>query len=161
MIVTPLLNLRGLSAKDATKMLLDAVSQGEGVRLEYKSSFQKEVIEALAAFANTQDGAILVGVSDTGKMAGVTVFNEVAKRATINTDGGVNGGVSGGVNGGVNGLLSYIQSHPGQRSIEMVGALNIPLRTIVRWLKQLKETEKIEFRGATRTGGYYCLDADQ
>lgn len=149
MIVTPLLNLRGLSAKDATKMLLDAVSQGEGARLEFKSSFQKEVIEALAAFANTQGGAILVGVSDTGKMAGVTVFNEVAKSATINTDGGVNG------------LLSYIQSHPGQRSIEMVGALNIPLRTIERWLKQLKETDKIEFRGATRTGGYYCLDADQ
>ncbi len=76
MFVTPLLNLRGLSAKDATKMLLDAVLQGEGARLEFKSSFQKEVIESLAAFANTQGGAILVGISDAGKTVGVTIESE-------------------------------------------------------------------------------------
>jgi ATP-dependent DNA helicase RecG len=34
-------------------------------------------------------------------------------------------------------------------------------RTIERWLKQLREAGKIEFRGAAKTGGYYCLDADQ
>jgi len=62
---------------------------------------------------------------------------------------------------GVNGLRSYIQSHPGQRSSEMVDALNTPLRTIERWLKQLKENGSIEFRGAAKTGGYYYLDSDK
>ena len=74
-ILSPL-NLRSLSAKDATKMLLDAVTQGEGVCLEFKSSFQKEVIESLTAFANTQGGSILVGVSDAGKIIGTIIEAE-------------------------------------------------------------------------------------
>jgi ATP-dependent DNA helicase RecG len=43
----------------------------------------------------------------------------------------------------------------------MVDALNIPLRTVERWLKQLKENGQIEFRGAAKTGGYYYLEADE
>jgi len=61
--------------------------------------------------------------------------------------------VNGGVNGGVNGLLSYVQSHPGQRASEMAAALNLSLRTIERRLKQLKDSNKIEFRGVPKTGG--------
>jgi len=30
-----------------------------------------------------------------------------------------------------------------------------PQRTIERWLKQLKDQDLIEFKGATKTGGYY------
>ena len=45
--------------------------------------------------------------------------------------------------------------HPGQRSIEIVDALNTSLRTIERWLKQLKDEGKIEFKGAPKTGGYH------
>lgn len=62
-----------------------------------------------------------------------------------------------GVNGGVNGLLSYVQTHPGQRASEMAAALNLSQRTIERWLKQLKDTNKIEFRGAQKTGGYHKM----
>ena len=61
------------------------------------------------------------------------------------------------VNGGVNGLLSYVQSHPGQRASEMAAALNLSLRTIERRLKQLKDSNKIEFRGVPKTGGYYKM----
>lgn len=60
-----------------------------------------------------------------------------------------------GMYGGVSGLLSYIQLHPGQRSIEIVDALNTSLRTTERWLKQLKDEGKTEFRGSPKTGGYY------
>ena len=67
--------------------------------------------------------------------------------------------VNGGANGGANGLLSYIQLNPGQRSNEMVIALNTPLRSIERWLKQLKENGLIEFKGATKTGGYHATEA--
>jgi ATP-dependent DNA helicase RecG len=65
--------------------------------------------------------------------------------------------VNGGVNGGVNGLLSYVQSHPGQRASEMAAALNLSLRTIERRLKQLKDNNKIEFRGVPKPGGYYIM----
>lgn len=66
-----------------------------------------------------------------------------------------NGGVSGGVSGGVTELLLYIQSHPGQRASDIAKGLNLPLRTIERWLKKLKEAKSIEFRGASKTGGYF------
>lgn len=45
---------------------------------------------------------------------------------------------------------------PRQRSIEIVDALNTSLRTIERWLKQLKDEGKIEFKGAPKTGGNHC-----
>ena len=77
-VLSPL-NLRGLSANDSSKLLLDAVAQGEGVCLEFKSSFQKEVIESLTAFANSQGGSILVGISDSGKVVGITVESETAQ----------------------------------------------------------------------------------
>ena len=92
-----------------------------------------------------------------GGMA-VTVFKTIDGATANKTDGGVNGGVNGGANGGVNGLLSYIQLHPGQRSIEIVDALNTSLRTIERWLKQLKDEGKIEFKGAPKTGGYHSTE---
>ena len=85
-----------------------------------------------------------------GGMA-VTVFKTIDGATANKTDGSVNGGV----NGGVKGLLSYIQLHPGQRSIEIVDALNTSLRTVERWLKQLKDEGKIEFKGAPKTGGYH------
>ena len=77
-VLSPL-NLRGLSANDSSKLLKDAVAQGEGVCLEFKSSFQKEVIESLTAFANSQGGSILVGVSDAGKIVGVVIEAETTQ----------------------------------------------------------------------------------
>jgi ATP-dependent DNA helicase RecG len=84
---------------------------------------------------------------------GVTVFKAMTESAVNQLNGGVNGGV--------NTLLAYIQAKPGKRASESAESLNIPLRSTERWLKQLKETGKIEFRGATKTGGYFALDADQ
>ncbi len=63
--------------------------------------------------------------------------------------------ISGGVSGGVNELLELIRSTPGRKSSDFRTALGQPQRTIERWLKHLKDTEKIEFRGAPKTGGYF------
>jgi ATP-dependent DNA helicase RecG len=52
------------------------ISQGEGSRVEFKTSFQKEVIETLVAFANTKGGLVLVGVSDSGQITGVEIQAE-------------------------------------------------------------------------------------
>ena len=67
------------------------------------------------------------------------------------------GGVIGGVNGGVNAVLEYIRQNPGCRSNAIAKALNIPLRSVERYLKQLKISD-IEFRGAPRNGGYYLKE---
>jgi len=65
------------------------------------------------------------------------------------------GGVSGGVSGETLGLLQLIRSHPGLKAAELATRMNKPKRTIERWLKQLKNSQHIEFRGAPKTGGYY------
>jgi ATP-dependent DNA helicase RecG len=88
-----------------------------------------------------------------GGMA-VTVFKKPFNNAQDNLIK-ENGGANGGVSGGVTELLLYIQLHPGQRASDIAKGLNLPLRTIERWLKKLKEAKTIEFRGASKTGGYF------
>lgn len=128
--------------------------------IEKYGSGVRRVIETCVAYGLPEP----VYETTQGGMA-VTVFKAIdktnAKTASEGVSGGVNVGVSGGVNVGVNGLLAYIQSHPGQRAGEMAVAFKLTKRTIERWLKQLKENGKIEFRGAAKTGGYYYLDADR
>ncbi len=60
--------------------------------------------------------------------------------------------------GGVNDLLIYIKNNPGKKSKEIKTALNLPQRTLERWLKELREQNKIIFQGAPKTGGYFPLD---
>lgn len=46
--------------------LKDFIAKGEGVDLEFKSSFNDGVIETLSAFANAKGGIVLVGIDDHG-----------------------------------------------------------------------------------------------
>ena len=78
----------------------------------------------------------------------VTVYKEVLNQET-------NDGVGGGVSGGVNDLLDVISKHPGLKTKELSSQIDIPLRTIERWLKHLKDEDKVEFKGPPKTGGYY------
>ena len=55
----------------------------------------------------------------------------------------------------VQAMLTFIQNNPGLSAKKMTENLNQPLRTIERWLKQLKDQSKIEFKGAPKTGGYF------
>ena len=70
----------------------------------------------------------------------VTVFKESVGNAQVSLDEskvqGASEGVNVGVYVGVNDLLSYIQSHPGQRAGEMAIVFKLTKRTIERWLKQ-------------------------
>ena len=70
--------------------------------------------------------------------------------------GGVNEGVSEGVSEGVNLLIELIQKNPGNRVPQLAKTLGIPAKTIERWIKQLKEDGKIEFRGSPKNGGYWA-----
>ena len=75
-------------------------------------------------------------------------------------DGVVSGGVNGVVSGGVRELLEFIQTNPGLRANELSKHIDTPLRTVQRWLKQLKDENKIEFQGAPKTGGYVVIYDD-
>jgi ATP-dependent DNA helicase RecG len=52
------------------------ITKGEGLQLEFKQTFNAETIETLVAFANTTGGKVLIGVSDTGTITGVSINPE-------------------------------------------------------------------------------------
>ena len=60
-----------------------------------------------------------------------------------------------GVSEGVNKLLIYITNNPGERIPEISKKTGIPAKTLERWIKVLRELGKIEFRGSSKTGGYF------
>ena len=72
--------------------------------------------------------------------------------------GGVEGGVDGGVGLGPDALLQWIGVHPGLKVSDLARRAGKSPRTIERWLKQLRDSQSIEFRGAPKTGGYYLKD---
>ena len=51
----------------------------ESQTIEFKTSFQKEVIETVVAFANARGGKIFIGVDDDGKVVGVNIKSETLK----------------------------------------------------------------------------------
>ena len=51
------------------------IAQGENTTTEFKENFEREAIETAAAFANTDGGTILIGVSDNGEISGITIRN--------------------------------------------------------------------------------------
>jgi ATP-dependent DNA helicase RecG len=52
------------------------LANGESDTVEFKSSFGKAVIEAVCAFANHRGGMVLVGISDVGRVVGVSCSEE-------------------------------------------------------------------------------------
>lgn len=55
------------------KDIIELIKQGESAVVEFKETFDKDTIETVGAFANTQGGSVLIGVSDKGKIKGLTV----------------------------------------------------------------------------------------
>ncbi|MBE0492569.1 MAG: hypothetical protein IBX44_10035, partial [Sulfurospirillum sp.] len=64
--------------------------------------------------------------------------------------------INGGINGGINELCNFIKENEGLSAVVLGEKLNTPLRTIQRWIKQLKDENKIEYRGSKKTGGYFA-----
>lgn len=62
--------------------VLALLRKGESDTVEFKESFDRQVIETLAAFANTKGGSVLLGVSDSGEVAGIEVGKESAQNWT-------------------------------------------------------------------------------
>lgn len=60
------------------------------------------------------------------------------------------------LNEGVKSLLALISEEPHKRSTFFAQELNISVKNIERWIKQFKDEGRIEFRGSSKTGGYYA-----
>lgn len=52
-------------------------------------------------------------------------------------------------------LFGYIEANPGKNTETFADVMKKSIPTISRYLKELKDQGKIEFRGAPKTGGYY------
>ena len=50
--------------------------QGEGLKVEFKMTFNTEAIETLVAFVNAKGGSLYVGVGDNGEIVGVQLGKE-------------------------------------------------------------------------------------
>lgn len=50
----------------SVKGIAALIAEGESQTVEFKTSFERETIETLVAFANTRGGRVLVGVADNG-----------------------------------------------------------------------------------------------
>lgn len=61
-------------------MIDNNIPWNEGLTVEFKSSFNIEVIEALVAFANTKGGAVYVGVNDKRKITGLSLNKETVQQ---------------------------------------------------------------------------------
>jgi ATP-dependent DNA helicase RecG len=71
------------------------------------------------------------------------------------SDEGVSEGVSEGIPEGVNRLLAFVRQYPGLRTPQISAAMDVPVKTLERWIKILRFGGKIEFRGSPKTGGYW------
>lgn len=60
-----------------------------------------------------------------------------------------------GVNEGVKLLVSVIRANPGKRANELAVLIGKSVPSVERYIKSLKDSGKIEFRGAPKNGGYF------
>jgi len=56
--------------------IMTLVATGESETVEFKTSFDREAVETITAFANVSGGIVLIGISDTSQVRGVTVGKE-------------------------------------------------------------------------------------
>lgn len=58
------------------RKLIKIIKAGESENVEFKTAFDKDAIETLAAFANTKGGKVFIGVSDRGEIKGTEIGKE-------------------------------------------------------------------------------------
>jgi len=65
------------------KQLELLIRQGEGYNLEFKESFSDNIGKDICAFANTNGGKLLVGISDGGEIKGVRITNKLKSQIPV------------------------------------------------------------------------------
>jgi len=59
-----------------------------------------------------------------------------------------------GISEGINSLYIFLKNNPSKRVSQLKKELGVPAKTLERWIKKLKEEDKIIFVGSKKTGGY-------
>ena len=58
----------------------ELIRGGESETVEFKTSFDQATIETLTAFANTKGGAVVIGLTDSGKIKGIQLGKETIQQ---------------------------------------------------------------------------------
>jgi len=53
------------------------LQQGEGLKTEFKESFDKTITKEMVAFANANGGKIFLGIGDDNKINGIKITNKM------------------------------------------------------------------------------------
>lgn len=112
------------------------LAAGENQAQEFKTSLDYPKVQLLVEEING-------GISITFSKLLAASYEAVSYEA-------VSGGVS-----NAQDLERLIAQKPGLKTIDLVELNQAPQKTIVRWLKRLKDCQGIEYRGAPKSGGYY------
>mgnify|MGYP002914809706 FL=1 len=59
---------------------MNNIPKNESLTVEFKSTFNIEVIETLVAFANSKGGSVYIGVNDKRKIVGLTLNKETVQQ---------------------------------------------------------------------------------
>ncbi len=95
-------------------------------------------------------------IEETG--GGVLVTFRRRGGASEGVPEGVSEGATEGATAGVGRLLQAIRQTPGARLPDLSRQLGVPVKTLERWIKQLRDENKVVFRGAPKTGGYFLFE---
>ena len=84
---------------------------------------------------------------------GEALITTFFKKKAVSTNGGINGGI----NGGVKSIVTLIEKKSGINAKEIADELSMAQRTVERQIRKLRDKNKIEYRGSSKTGGYFII----
>jgi predicted HTH transcriptional regulator len=114
------------------------IKQGESETVEFKSAFDHAAIETLAAFANAEGGAVLVGVADSGKIADIRLAKPPTKTTQKKTI--------------KDRILDLLSENPKLTRTDIAQLLGKSPNTIKGHLATLKSEKRVERIGSDRDG---------
>ena len=133
--------------------LLDYIKTQESQYIEFKTSFGKEVIESVVAFANSYGGYVFVGIKDECRLHGVieSKFEEFVHgfRVTLYKEK---------LNEPVKLILKLVKENPNITKQQMIEKTNLSRATITRYIKKLKEQKLLRRIGSDKTGYWEILE---
>ena len=63
------------------------IQQGENQHIEFKPSFNEDVIETLCAFANAKGGTVYIGIQNNGEISGISIGKETIPQSVLFREG--------------------------------------------------------------------------
>jgi len=129
----------------------------------YKEPVWKNTINVVTVtFQGVSRHKIIEGATE-GRNKGTTEdgFEKISKKTIVKIEGAIEGTIKGTIEGTkekLTQILLAIHQKPGIRVPEIEKVTKIPIKTLERHIKRLKEAHLIEFRGnSLQTGGYYLI----